>query len=82
MNSNPLAKLEQYSQQHPEEVLLVKAIEAGEEKEIMIFKGFSSCLTGATEFNPDLPVLSTSAEIINIDRLESPYNPTNPVRLV
>ncbi len=78
MNINPLLQLEQYTEQNPQEVLLVKAIEADEEKEIMIFKGFSSCLTGATEFNPDLPVLSASAKIISIDRLQSPYNPTNP----
>lgn len=73
-----IQQLEKYTETHPQEVLLVKAKEGEELSEIMIFKGFSSSLTGATAFDPDLPILSNQGEIISIDRLVSPYNPNNP----
>lgn len=73
-----IQQLEKYSEQHPQEVLAVKAKEGEELIEIIIFKGFSSSLTGATAFDPDLPILSDQGEIISIDRLVSPYNPVNP----
>ncbi len=73
-----IEQLEKYSQQHPEEVLAVQAKERGESIEIIIFKGFSSSLTSATAFDPDLPILSEQAQIIRIDRLASPYNPNEP----
>jgi hypothetical protein len=73
-----IKQLETYSQLHPQEVLIVKARDNEEEVEIMIFKGFSSNLSGATEFDPDLPMLSPTAQIITIDRLVSPYNPIRP----
>ncbi|MBR8832052.1 MAG: hypothetical protein N5P05_000665 [Chroococcopsis gigantea SAG 12.99] len=73
-----LAKqLEQYTIDHPGEVLLVTL----PDNEIMIFKGFSSSLTSPTAPDPDIPVLPEGAEIIKIDRLQSPYNPVNPVYL-
>nr|WP_202803886.1 hypothetical protein [Geminocystis herdmanii] len=70
--------LETYSQQHPQEVLIVTAKDNDEEVEIMIFKGFSSNLSGSTAFDPDLPILSPNAQIIKLDRAYSPYNPSNP----
>lgn len=73
-----IQQLETYTQQNPQEVLIVKARDNQEEVEIMIFKGFSSNLSGATEFDPDLPMLSSTAHILTIDRLVSPYNPINP----
>ncbi|NCO76323.1 MAG: hypothetical protein GW795_04975 [Cyanobacteria bacterium] len=73
-----IEQLESYSQKNSQEVLVIKAKENEEEVEIMIFKGFSSNLSGATNFDPDLPILSSTAQIITIDRLWSPYNPANP----
>ena len=81
-----IQQLEKYSEQNPQEVLLVKAQEgetaftagASTTIEIMIFKGFSSNLTGATAFDPDLPILSAQGKITSIDRLKSPYNPAEP----
>lgn len=70
--------LETYSQQNPQEVLIVTAKDNNEEVEIMIFKGFSSNLSGSTAFDPDLPILSPNAQIIKLDRAYSPYNPHNP----
>lgn len=73
-----IQQLEKYTQTHPEEVLAVQAKEGEEIIDIIIFKGFSSSLTGATAFDPDLPILSAQGEILRIDRLVSPYNPNNP----
>jgi hypothetical protein len=74
----PIFRLEQYSLKHPQEVLLVKAAVNGIPDEIMIFKGFSSSLVHPTAFDPDIPVLPAHAEIIQIDRAYSPYNPDAP----
>ncbi|AFY62342.1 hypothetical protein [Synechococcus sp. PCC 6312] len=80
---SPLQQLEAYSQQHPQEVLLVSARwldGANREQEdcVMVFKGFSSSLMHSTAVDPDLPVLPTQAEILTIDRLASPYHPDQP----
>ncbi|NJN22693.1 MAG: hypothetical protein HC812_17865, partial [Leptolyngbya sp. RL_3_1] len=71
----PIHRLETYTQDHPQEVLLVRAAIAGEPAEILVFRGFSSSLTGPTAFDPDVPVLPPTAEITAIDRLQAPYNP-------
>ena len=73
-----IQQLEKYSETHPQEVLVVQAKEGDEEIEIIIFRGFSSSLTGATAFDPDLSILSKQGEIVSIDRLRSPYEPSNP----
>lgn len=70
--------LENYSQQHPQEVLVVKLKIDDELDEVMIFKGFSSSLMRSTAFDPDVPVISDRAEILTIDRLAAPYKPQNP----
>ncbi len=75
---NPLADLEKYSQNNPQEVLIIHAIDNGEEIDVMIFKGFSSNLTGFTAFDPDSPILSPDGIIVSCDRILSPYNPVNP----
>lgn len=74
----PIQRLESYTLRHAQEVLLVKAAIAGEPAEILVFRGFSSSLTGATAFDPDVPVLPPEAEIITIDRLQGPYIPEAP----
>ncbi len=71
-------RLEKYTNKRPQEVLIVKIELDGETDEIAIFKGFSSSLMRPTAFDPDIPVLPDSAKIIEIDRLSSPYNPTEP----
>ena len=50
-------RLEQYTLQRPQEVLIVKAEIAGEEDEIAIFRGFSSSLMRPTAFDVDVPIL-------------------------
>lgn len=73
-----IKRLEAYTAVHPEEVLLVTAMDQGEEDMILIFKGFSSSLFRPTAADPDVPILSEMAMIQTIDRLVSPYNPDNP----
>ncbi|ERT07787.1 hypothetical protein M595_2173 [Lyngbya aestuarii BL J] len=71
-------RLEQYTEKRPQEVLIVHIEIEGEPDEIAIFKGFSSSLMRPTAFDPDVPVLPNEAKIIKIDRVASPYNPTQP----
>ena len=71
-------RLEQYTIQHPEEVLLVQINIAGEVDQVAIFKGYSSSLTRSTAFDPDVPVIPDTATIVTIDRVESPYDPESP----
>lgn len=71
-------RLEQYTAKRPSEILIVQAEIDGEFDEITIYKGFSSSLVRSTAFDTDVPMLPASAQIISIDRLKSPYNPTNP----
>lgn len=78
MTALRIKRLEQYSQQHPQEVLRVMVDAADSPQEILIFRGFSSSLTDATAFDPDIPILTDDAQILSIDRLRSPYHPTQP----
>jgi hypothetical protein len=71
-------RLEQYTLQHPREVLLVTIEVNGIADQIAIYKGFSSSLMCPTAFDPDIPMIPESAVIHSIDRLESPYNPNSP----
>ncbi|MDS3861084.1 hypothetical protein RIF25_09730 [Thermosynechococcaceae cyanobacterium BACA0444] len=80
---SPLQQLEAYSQQHPQEVLLISArwldgANTEQEDYVMVFKGVSSSLMHATAVDADVPVLPPQAEILTIDRLASPYNPNQP----
>ncbi|MDJ0738050.1 MAG: hypothetical protein QNJ47_29015 [Nostocaceae cyanobacterium] len=78
MNNSIGKRLEKYTEQRPQEVLLVTVEFNGEEDQITIFKGFSSSLMRPTAFDPDVPVLPDDAKIISIDRIASPYNPQAP----
>ncbi|MFW9259363.1 hypothetical protein A4S05_35175 [Nostoc sp. KVJ20] len=71
-------RLEQYTAKRPQEVLLVTVEIVGEQDTIAVFKGFSSSLMRPTAFDADVPVLPDGANILNIDRVASPYNPETP----
>ncbi|NJL47502.1 MAG: hypothetical protein HC929_08450 [Leptolyngbyaceae cyanobacterium SM2_5_2] len=75
---SPGLRLEQYTLNHPEEVLLVRALIAGQSDEVIIFRGFSSSLVRPTAFDPDVPVLPAEADIQSIDILKGPYSPAEP----
>lgn len=71
-------RLEQYTIKRPQEVLVVAAQVEGESDQVMIFRGFSSSLVRPTAFDPDVPVLPDEAVIVQIDRVEGPYDPQQP----
>jgi len=71
-------RLEQYSLKRPQELLIVSAEISGEPDQITIFKGFSSSLMRSTAFDPDVPMLPETAQILSIDRLQAPYSPDAP----
>lgn len=78
MTQSAVTRLEQYSLRFPQEVLLVQVQYPEEWDEIIIFKGFSSSLQRSTPSNPDMSLISDQAEIVRIDRLQSPYTPEVP----
>jgi len=71
-------RLEHYTLQCPQEVLLVSAKIDGEEDSVVIFKGFSSSLMRPTAYDPEVPTLPDNALIYKIDRLKGPYQPASP----
>ncbi|MEH2332315.1 DUF7734 family protein [Nostoc sp.] len=71
-------RLEQYTAKRTKEVLIVTVEIADEQDTIAVFKGFSSSLMRPTAFDADVPVLPDGANILNIDRVASPYNPEAP----
>ncbi len=72
------SKLESYTLRHPQEVLVVHVQIGQDVDEIIIFRGFSSSLMRPTDFDPEVPILPDSADIMHIDRLQSPYEPQSP----
>ncbi|MEN9521353.1 MAG: hypothetical protein RLZZ381_3941 [Cyanobacteriota bacterium] len=72
-------RLEQYTLKRKQEVLMVHLETAtGESDTVMIFAGFSSSLVMPTAFDPDIPIIAGDSTINSIDRLASPYDPSNP----
>lgn len=78
MNNCIGKRLEQYTTKRPQEVLLVTLEIANYQDQVAIFKGFSSSLMRPTAFDPDVQVIPDDAVILNIDRIQSPYNPEAP----
>ncbi|MEL7332731.1 MAG: hypothetical protein AAFN12_10795 [Cyanobacteria bacterium J06560_2] len=72
------ARLERYTLKYPQEVLMVHAEIEGELDQVVIFRGFSSSLMRPTAFDLEVPVLSDTAVISSIDRLQGPYRPQSP----
>ncbi|CAN8253597.1 unnamed protein product [Cochlearia groenlandica] len=76
-----IAMLEIYSQSRREEALIVTAIvdeeEEEEEVEVVIFKGYSSCLSGETAVDPARSVLPERAVIKHIDIVKGPFDPSH-----
>ncbi|KAL2894997.1 Histidinol-phosphate aminotransferase [Bienertia sinuspersici] len=72
-----IAMLEMYSQSARGEALLVTAMVDDQLVEVLIFKGFSSCLSYGTSPDPSKSVLPQRAIIKSIDRIRGPFNPTN-----
>lgn len=72
-------RLEKYTLIHRQEVLIVHLeTVSGEPDTVMVYGGFSSSLMRATAFDADIPVIAVDSTIIAVDRLASPYDPSNP----
>ncbi|KAL5709306.1 hypothetical protein ACHQM5_020010 [Ranunculus cassubicifolius] len=69
--------LESYSETARNEALLVRAMVDNQEEEILIFKGFSSCLSYRTSSDPSRSILPARAVITSIDRVVGPFHPSN-----
>ena len=88
MNSDLLLpSLEALSRDRPDRVLRllgnVQSAEGAEEAlEILIFRGFSSCTTHPTDFDPDRTVLPDGAVIQTAELLRGPLNPQREERLI
>ena len=72
-------RLEKYTLKQKQEVLMVHLLTAdGEPDTVVIFAGFSSSLMKPTAFDPDVPMIAADSQITAIDRLKTPYDPSNP----
>ncbi|KAK7310132.1 hypothetical protein RJT34_07429 [Clitoria ternatea] len=76
-HNEEIAKLEFYSQLAKGEALLVHALVDQEQADVLIFKGFSSCLSYSTSPDPTRSVLPARAVIMSIDRIKGPFDPAN-----
>lgn len=88
MNSDSLLPaLEAISRDRPDRVLrlrgTVQSSEGAEEVlEVLIFRGFSSCTTHPTDFDPDQSVLPDGAALETAELLRGPLNPQQEERLL
>ncbi|XP_027356535.1 uncharacterized protein LOC113865925 [Abrus precatorius] len=76
-HNEEVAELEFYSQSVKGEALLVHALVDQEEVDVLIFKGFSSCLSYSTSPDPTRSILPARAVIVSIDRIKGPFDPAN-----
>ena len=82
-----LPTLEAISRDRPNRVLrlrgTVQSSEGAEEAlEVLIFRGFSSCTTHPTDFDPDQSVLPDGAALETAELLRGPLNPQQEERLL
>ncbi|XP_022942665.1 uncharacterized protein LOC111447634 [Cucurbita moschata] len=76
-HNEQIALLESYTQAAAGEALIVHAALDGDLVEVLVFKGFSSCLSFATSSDPSRSVLPARATIQSIDRIKGPFDPSN-----
>ena len=87
MTSDALLALEVISRDHPDRVVRLKGsvpLHGAEPEplELLIFRGFTSCTTHPTAFDPDRSVLPEGARIEEACLLEGPYDPVTETVLV
>ncbi|MEL7084087.1 MAG: hypothetical protein AAGM36_06275 [Cyanobacteria bacterium J06597_1] len=74
----PIEKLEAYTVECSNEVLVVQASVDGVADEIVVFRGYSSSTVRPTAADLNVPVLPEGGAIVSISRLKAPYNPQSP----
>lgn len=78
MKQSIVSRLEKYTIERQEVLMVSVETAEGEEDLIVIYQGFSSSLMRPTAFDPDVPAIAPDSKITAIDRLVAPYNPDNP----
>ncbi|XP_021909974.1 uncharacterized protein LOC110823804 [Carica papaya] len=72
-----IAMLELYSQSARGEALIVHALVDEQDVEVLILKGFSSCLSYGTSPDLSTSVIPAGALIRSVDRIKGPFDPSN-----
>ncbi|KAL5219145.1 hypothetical protein ABZP36_019829 [Zizania latifolia] len=76
-HNEEMARLERYSEVARDQALLVKATVDDELEVVLVFKGFSSRLSGRTAADPAMSVLPERAIIQTVDVVRGPFDPNN-----
>ncbi|KAF7044171.1 hypothetical protein CFC21_053433 [Triticum aestivum] len=76
-HNEEMARLETYSEGARDVALLVTAAVDGELESVLVFKGFSSSLSGRTAPDPAMSVLPERAVIQSVDVVKGPFDPDN-----
>ncbi|GJM96392.1 hypothetical protein PR202_ga13220 [Eleusine coracana subsp. coracana] len=76
-HNEDLASLERYSEDARDQALLVKARVDDEVEVVLVFRGFSSSLSGITATDPSMSVLPERAIIQSVDVVKGPFDPNN-----
>ncbi|KAM3294496.1 hypothetical protein ACQJBY_037414 [Aegilops geniculata] len=76
-HNEEMARLEAYSEGARDLALLVTAAVDGDLESVLVFKGFSSSLSGRTAPDPAMSVLPERAVIQSVDVVKGPFDPGN-----
>ncbi|WVZ60266.1 hypothetical protein U9M48_010313 [Paspalum notatum var. saurae] len=76
-HNEDVARMERYTEDARDQALLVKAQVDDEVEVVLIFKGFSSSLSGRTAADPARSVLPERAIIQSVDVVKGPFDPNN-----
>ncbi|KAM0850850.1 hypothetical protein ACQ4PT_052809 [Festuca glaucescens] len=76
-HNEEMGRLEAYSEGARGQALLVNATVDGETEVVLVFKGFSSSVSGRTAPDPAMSVLPERAIIQSVDVVEGPFDPNN-----
>ncbi|CAL4918690.1 unnamed protein product [Urochloa decumbens] len=76
-HNEDFARMERYTEDARDQALLVKARVDDEVELVLVFKGFSSSLSGGTAADPSRSILPERAIIQSVDVVKGPFDPTN-----
>lgn len=76
-HNEDVARMERYTEDARDQALLVKARVDDELEVVLVFKGFSSSLSGGTAADPARSVLPERAIIQSVDVVKGPFDPNN-----
>jgi len=76
-HNEDVARMERYTEDARDQALLVKARVDDEVEVVLVFKGFSSSLSGGTAADPARSILPERAIIQSVDVVKGPFDPNN-----